>query len=42
MWPENDAIDWSNIIEEIESVGNEQLHAVTSPLRQALSRPVTP
>lgn len=33
---ENDAIDWPNIIEEIESVGNEQLHAVTSLLRQAL------
>jgi hypothetical protein len=33
---ENDAIDWANIIEEIESVGNEQLHAVTSLLRQAL------
>jgi hypothetical protein len=32
----NDAIDWPNIIEEIESVGNEQLHAVTSLLRQAL------
>jgi hypothetical protein len=30
------AIDWPNIIEEIESVGNEQLHAVTSLLRQAL------
>jgi hypothetical protein len=33
---ENDTIDWPNIIEEIESVGNEQLHAVTSLLRQAL------
>ncbi len=32
----DDAIDWPNIIEEIESVGNEQLHAVTSLLRQAL------
>jgi hypothetical protein len=32
----NDAIDWPNIIEEIESVGNEQLHAVTSLLTQAL------
>jgi hypothetical protein len=30
------AIDWPNIIEEIESVGSEQLHAVTSLLRQAL------
>jgi hypothetical protein len=33
---ENDAIDWPNIIEEIESVGNEQRFAVTSLLRQAL------
>ena len=32
----NDAIDWPNVIEEIESVGSEQLHAVTSLLRQAL------
>ena len=24
----NEAPDWPNIIEEIESVGNEQLHAV--------------
>ena len=32
----NDAIDWPNIIEEIESVGSEQLHAVTSLLTQAL------
>ena len=32
----NDAIDWSNVIEEIESVGNEQLHAVESLLLQAL------
>jgi Domain of unknown function DUF29 len=31
----NDA-DWPNIIEEIESVGNEQLHAVRSLLVQAL------
>ena len=28
--------DWANIIEEIESVGNEQLHAVGSLLVQAL------
>ena len=28
--------DWDNIIEEIESVGNEQLHAVGSLLVQAL------
>jgi hypothetical protein len=32
----NDQVDWENVIEEIESVGNEQLHAVTSLLRQAL------
>ena len=32
----NDAdLDWPNIAEEIESVGNEQLHAVTSLLVQA-------
>ena len=30
--------DWANIIEEIESVGREQLHAVESLLVQALSR----
>ena len=29
--------DWPNIIEEIESVGNEQLHAVESFLTQALT-----
>jgi len=29
-------IDWTNIIEEIESIGNEQLHVVTSNLMQAL------
>src|SRR5882757_283600 len=34
--PVNEAPDWPNIVEEIESVGNEQLHAVTSLLRQAL------
>lgn len=33
----NDAdLDWPNIAEEIESVGNEQLHAVESFLVQAL------
>jgi hypothetical protein len=33
----NDAeVDWPNIAEEIESVGSEQLHAVTSLLTQAL------
>jgi hypothetical protein len=31
------ALDWPNIIEEIEAVGNEQLHAVTSLLVQALA-----
>ena len=31
------ALDWPNIAEEIESVGNEQLHAVTSLLVQALT-----
>ncbi len=30
------APDWPNIIEEIESVGNEQLHACESHLMQAL------
>jgi hypothetical protein len=29
-------LDWPNVIEEIESVGSEQLHAVTSNLMQAL------
>jgi hypothetical protein len=32
----NDQIDWSHVIEEIESVGNEQLHAVRSQLAQAI------
>ena len=32
----NDQIDWENVIEEIESVGNEQRHAVESLLLQAL------
>ena len=32
----NDLVDWANVIEEIESVGNEQLHAVSSLLTQAL------
>ena len=35
--PVNEAPDWPNIIEEIESVGNEQLHAVESLLIQALA-----
>jgi len=30
------AIDWSNVIEEVESVGREQLHAVESLLVRAL------
>ena len=32
----NGEIDWPNVIEEIESVGNEQLHAVSSLLTQAI------
>jgi hypothetical protein len=32
----NGQVDWENLIEEVESVGNEQLHAVNSLLRQAL------
>jgi hypothetical protein len=32
----NDQIDWENVIEEIESVGSEQRHAVESLLVQAL------
>ena len=34
--PVNERPDWSNIIEEVESVGREQLHAVESLLLQAL------
>jgi hypothetical protein len=33
---ENDAIDWTNIIEEIEDVGRSEFHAVESLLGQAL------
>ncbi len=33
----NDQVDWENVVEEIESVGREQLHAVESLLFQALS-----
>jgi hypothetical protein len=33
----NDQVDWENVAEEIESVGNEQLHAVSSLLVQALT-----
>ena len=32
----NDQVDWQNVAEEIESVGNEQLHQVESLLVQAL------
>jgi hypothetical protein len=32
----NDQVDWANVVEEIESVGREQLHAVESPLVHAL------
>jgi hypothetical protein len=35
--PVNEPPDWPNIIEEVESVGSEQLHAVTSLLVQALT-----
>ena len=34
--PVNERPDWPNIIEEVESVGREQLHAVESLLFQAL------
>jgi hypothetical protein len=33
----NDQVDWENVVEEIESVGREQLHAVESLLFQAMS-----
>ncbi len=32
----NDLVDWENVIEEVDSVGREQLHAVESLLFQAL------
>jgi hypothetical protein len=32
----NDQVDWDNVIEEVESVGLEQLHAVRSYLVRAL------
>lgn len=32
----NDQVDWENVVEEIESVGNEQRHAVEGLLLQAL------
>ena len=33
----NDQVDWGNVVEEIESVGNEQVHAVASLLMQAMA-----
>ncbi|HEY7578514.1 MAG TPA: DUF29 domain-containing protein [Acetobacteraceae bacterium] len=33
----NDQIDWVNVVEEIESVGSEQVHAVSSLLMQAIA-----
>lgn len=33
----NDAVDWTNLIEEVESVGRSELHACESLLRQALA-----
>ena len=33
----NEQIDWQNVIDEVESVGSEQLHAVESFLVQALA-----
>jgi hypothetical protein len=33
----NDQVDWANVVEEIESVGNEQVHAVSSLLTQAMA-----
>ena len=33
----NQQIDWENVVEEIESVGSQQLHAVESLLMQALA-----
>jgi len=32
----NDQVDWENVIEEVDSVGREQLHAVESLLLQAI------
>ena len=34
--PVNEALDWANIIEEVESVGRSELHTVRSNLVQAL------
>ena len=33
----SDRVDWENVVEEIESVGNEQLRAVSSFLMQAMA-----
>lgn len=33
----NDQVDWANVVEEIESVGSEQAHAVGSLLMQAMA-----
>jgi uncharacterized protein (DUF2267 family) len=33
----NDQVDWQNVIEEVESVGSEQLHSVESLLVQAIA-----
>ena len=33
----NDQVDWANVVEEIDSVGNEQVHAVNSLLMQAMT-----
>jgi hypothetical protein len=33
----NDLVDWENVIEEVESVGSEQLHIVESLLVQAIA-----
>jgi hypothetical protein len=37
----NDLIDWANVVDEIESVGNEQLHAVSSLLTQSIIHRLT-
>jgi hypothetical protein len=33
----NEQVDWQNVIEEVESVGSEQLHSVESLLVQAIA-----
>jgi hypothetical protein len=33
----NDQVDWANVVEEIESVGSQQVHAVGSLLMQAMA-----